>query len=344
LIVTAAQFADSSAGLPRFGASETRPLTDRLQHIAQIWATSQHLLVVLAAEFAEGHEWVLAGSPTAAHWLAHAADVEACTAREWIRIGKKLHTLPAVAAAFGDRRLSYSKVRALTRLATPENETELVDLAMSVPAGELGAALAVWLNTNTTPQELDEYQRSRRSVKWRTDPDGIVTFTLRLQPLIAGILIALLTTIVMRSKPRPETGETWPTVAQQNADAIAEVLSNGAGRIVTEIVLHVRGDGCTLDDGTPITDSVIEQVAPASFLRALIHDADANPVDASNRRRHPTARQKRIVKERDRRCVDCGRTELLEYDHQPPHNQSGHTITTELQLRCSPCHQKNQTK
>jgi hypothetical protein len=167
------------------------------------------------------------------------------------------------AGGFANRRLSYSKVRGVTRLATPENETELVDLAMSVPAGELGAALAVWLNTNTTPQELDEYQRSRRSVKWRTDPDGIVTFTLRLQPLIAGILIALLTTIVMRSKPRPETGETWPTVAQQNADAIAEVLSNGAGRIVTEIVLHVRGDGCTLDDGTPITDSVIEQVAPA---------------------------------------------------------------------------------
>ncbi len=44
------------------------------------------------------------------------------------------------------------------------------------------------------------------------------------------------------------------------------------------------------------------------------------------------------MKERDRACVDCGRDEILEYDHLPAHTISGHTQTDELELRCGPCH------
>lgn len=324
-------------------ASVTRPLAHQLRQAVERWATSQHDLVVLAAEFADGVEWAMAGSPTAAHWLADTADVEPCTAREWIRIGRKLGQLPVIAAAFADGRLSYSKVRTLTRVATAENETELAAIALDTPAAGLGRALAVWLRSNTTPEELDDYQYRQRSVKWRTEPDGMVTFTLRLQPLVAGVLISLLTTIVMRTTPRRRSDEPWPTVAQQHADAVEAVLTTGAGSITTEVILHVRGDGCTLDDGTPIPDTVAERIAPTSFIRALIHDAESHPIDATNRRRHPTSRQKRLVKERDRVCVDCDRTDLLQYDHQPPHHQTGHTITTELRLRCSPCHHKHQT-
>lgn len=316
----------------------TRPLAAQLRHVARIWADSQYRLVMLAAEFADSHEWVIAGSPTPAHWLAHTADVEACTAREWIRIGRKLWTLGAVADAFETGVISYSKVRALTRIATPDNETELVAVARTVPAGQLGRALALWLRDNSNSQELEDHQRRQRSIKWRTEADGMVTFTLRLQPLIAGVLIAMLTRMVMRTKPRRRANEAWPTAAQQRADAFTELLDTGTGPVATEVVLHVRGDGCTLDDGTPIAGSIVERVAPQSFLRALIYDARANPTDASNKRRHPTTRQKRVVKERDRACVDCGRRDLLEYDHKPDHTQTGHTLTAELELRCAPCH------
>ena len=59
----------------------------------------------------------------------------------------------------------------------------------------------------------------------------------------------------------------------------------------TEIVLHVRGDGATLDDGTPIAGTVLELIASTAFLRALIHDAEGHPINASGRQRHPTDRQ-----------------------------------------------------
>jgi len=316
----------------------TKPLGAELREVAAVWSRSQHQLVVLAAEFADTAEWVLDGSLTAAHWLAAVADVETCTTREWIRIGRLLRTLPATADAFSTRRLSYTKVRTLTRIATPTNETELVAIAEQVPASQLGKELARWLNRNSTPQDIETLHHQQRSIKWRTDPDGMVTFTLRLPPLLAGTLIAILTTLVMRTTRRHASADPYPTLAQQHADALDTILTNGTGTINTEIIVHVRGDGTTLDDGTPIPNSIVEQIAPHAFLRALIHDADNNPINASHRQRHPTTRQKRVVKERDQVCIDCGRTVLLQYDHNPPYDQTRHTIIEQLQLRCAPCH------
>ncbi|MFN3220027.1 MAG: DUF222 domain-containing protein [Acidimicrobiales bacterium] len=300
----------------------------------------QYRIVVAAAAFAESPEWILDGSPTAAHWLATVADVEACTAREWIRIGKALTQLPVTAAAFAERRLSYSTVRTLTRTATPENEAELVELVTGVPASEVGKVIAAWMHRNLPAEDIAARQRASRSVQWRTEADGMVVFTLRLQPHIAAVLISVLSVLVMRSKARREADGTYPSSAAQYADAIEEILDEGTGRVDTEVIFHVRGDGATTDDGTPICDSIIAELVPDAFLRVLIHDADGRPINASGRQRHPTARQRRVVKERDRSCVDCGRHDLGEYDHVPAYETSRRTIIDELQLRCAPCHHR----
>jgi hypothetical protein len=88
----------------------------------------------------------------------------------------------------------------------------------------------------------------------------------------------------------------------------------------------------------------VERIAPASFLRVLIHDAERRPINASGRHRHPTDRQKRVVKERDRVCVDCGGGELFEYDHDPDFEISEHTLVEELRLRCCSCHHDRHRK
>lgn len=322
-----------------FLALGTRPLTDQLAEVIDLWARSQYELVTLSAQFADSPEWILTGAPTAAHWLASVADVEPCTAREWIRIGRKLNALPQISDAFRTRRLSYSKVRALTRLATVANEHELLNIAVTTTAADLGRSLASWLHRNNDENDLAEYHHRQRSVKWRTEPDGMTAFTLRLPPLLAGMLIAFLTTTLMRTRPGSGPGGEWPSVAQQHADAIKTLIADGGGTVDTEVVVHVRGEGNTLDDGTPVPDNVVAGLLGQSFISVLVHDAQGDPIDATNRRRHPTRRQRRLVKERDLACVDCGRKDLLEYDHNPDYRRTGHTITTELELRCAPCHQ-----
>ncbi len=313
-------------------------LLERIRQAANSWARSQFELVILAAEFADSGLWRDEGVRSAAAWLARVADCETSTAREWIRVGQRLRVLPAIAQAFTSRTLSYAKVRTLTRVATAETEHELVDLAAVVSAGELSREVARWLATRSDPEALERYQHDCRSVRWRTDGDGMTRFTVLLPPEAAAALIAAIEHRVRESPPRSKDAEQWPTAAQQRADAFIDIATNGGGGVSTEVILHVRGDGATMDDGTPIPITVIERIAPHAFIRAMIHDAERNPINVSSRHRHPTDRQKRVVKERDAVCIDCGRADLLTYDHNPDFHTSKRTVVDELELRCAPCH------
>jgi hypothetical protein len=138
----------------------------------------------------------------------------------------------------------------------------------------------------------------------------------------------------------PRSVTKWPSIAQQRADALLALVTGGGLAVETEVIIHVRGDGCTLDDGTPVAGSVVERLVPDAFIRLLIHDAERRPINASGRHRHPTTRQKRVVRERDRRCVDCGSTDLLQYDHEPPFHDTHRTVIDELATRCPSCHHK----
>jgi hypothetical protein len=312
------------------------------------WAGALQRLVTLAAELDRSGEWNLDGSPTAAHWIASALDVEVCTAREWVRVGRALPDLPVLAGRFEQGSLSFSKVRALTRVATPEHEADLCQLADRVSAGDLPRALAKWRAERESPDDTERRQRRDRSLTTWVDHDGMVCGHFRLPPLEGGVLTAAVDAEVTRRSlmPREESDATAvapeprATLAQQRADALVEVIGRGGASPRTEIVLHVRGDGCTMDDGTPVPDGVIEQVASEAFIRALIHDADRRPINASGAHRHHTTRQKRVIKERDRVCVDCGSRQLLEYDHEPDFETSQRTLVEESKLRCAPCHRR----
>jgi len=58
-------------------------------------------------------------------------------AREKVRVAHALKPLPCISAAFASGELSFSKVRALTRIADPENEKELLDLARYATAAQV---------------------------------------------------------------------------------------------------------------------------------------------------------------------------------------------------------------
>jgi hypothetical protein len=345
---------------PGSGASER--IGPQILAAGERWHRSQYDLVVLAALLDESDEWVLVAN-TAAHWIADALDIAVSTAREWVRIGRVLRDLPALDAAFAGRRLSYSKVRAVSRVATVDNVDELVEIAESTPASRLGVELARFLKGDEPDEDRDQRHHDGRSLKTWTDADGMVHGHFRLPPLLAAIVLAVLDALVMRASRSvavslAERGENasadassryrWPSMAQQRADALvelAELAEAGQGMpaspgVAPEIVIHVDSSGCHLDDGTPLTETDVERIAPHSFIRALVHDAERRPINASGRQRHPTMRQKRVVLARDKGCVDCGSHELIEFDHVPDYAITGRTVVEELVARCGPCHRR----
>ena len=314
----------------------------------RLWATGQRELVVLVRELDVSGEWAADGEPSCAHWVAAALGIELSTAREWLRIGKALVDLDVIAMAFAEGRLSYSKVRALTRVATVANQAELCALAEQVPAGRLAHAVAAWLSRHEPPEETEARHHEARSFTSRLDFDGMVVGSFRLPFADAARVTTPVDALVVQRRPEPRGADAsadawgnearWPSIPQQRADALVELFGDGGASTSVEIVMHVRADGCSLDDGTPIAGSVVERVAPGAFLRALIHDAESRPINASGKQRHPTARQRRVVQARDCACVDCGATEFLQYDHEPDYDASKHTIVDELRLRCRACH------
>lgn len=315
---------------------------------------SRYLLITSLAAYDHTGHWAFTGARTCAHWLANCLGIHVGTARGWLRIGQALESLPLVAAAMADARLSYCAVRSLTRVVVDhtDHEEELVALAERTAAGDLSRALAGWALGHDSDDQRDERDRRDTHLSARIEPDGMGTIHLRLPAIELSRIQAAVDARVMQStRSNPEHPN--PSLGHQRAMALVELTTgadsrtrtadDAAGRsaaikVDTEIIVHVRGDGATMHDGTPIADSTVASLLDESLIRMLIHDAENRPVNASVRRRHPTTRQKRVVDERDPRCVDCGGTELLEYDHQPPYRITKRTHTDELTRRCHGCH------
>jgi hypothetical protein len=81
--------------------------------------------------------WALSGAVSCAHWLSWRTGLDLRSARSRVRVARALGTLPATDEALRTGVLSYSKVRALTRVATSDDEGTFVELALHATASQL---------------------------------------------------------------------------------------------------------------------------------------------------------------------------------------------------------------
>ena len=103
---------------------------------AQIQAATYELLVRLR-EFDQREGWFHHGAKSCAQWLAWRTSLDRGAARQWVRVARALEHLPILSEAMRKGEVSYSKARALTRIATPETEAELVNLARCGTAADV---------------------------------------------------------------------------------------------------------------------------------------------------------------------------------------------------------------
>jgi hypothetical protein len=100
-------------------------------------AAAQAELLVWIAEFDRREGWSGTGLLSCAHWLSWRIGLSPSAAREQVRVARRLEDLPAVAAAFTTGCVSYSKVRAVTRVAEPGDGVDWVELARHSSAAQL---------------------------------------------------------------------------------------------------------------------------------------------------------------------------------------------------------------
>ena len=111
------------------------------------------------------------------------------TAREHVRVARALRDLPVIRARFAAGRLSYAKVRALTRIAAPATEAGLAGLAGPMTANQLERFARAHRQVT---QAGDAEARVRRRLAWRFEEDGSLSGTFRLPPLAGAVLLKAL--------------------------------------------------------------------------------------------------------------------------------------------------------
>ena len=140
------------------------------------WAEqSAHMarwLGVLAA-FDRRGGWEGLGYVSCAHWLAVHCGISQATGADHVRVAHRLGVLPAVSGAFSSGRLSYSKVRALCRVATPDTEDELLALARDTSAGQLERLLGVLERQRNGAGLSEDEAEARRGVRTWVDDEGL---------------------------------------------------------------------------------------------------------------------------------------------------------------------------
>jgi hypothetical protein len=117
--------------------AELRALGEQIAEQAVHLDAAMHRLLTDLRRFDEAKGWYAQGFPSCAHWLSYRVGWDLGTARERVRVAKALVDLPRVDAALAEGKLSYSKARAITRVATPVIEPKLLQYAEVCTASQL---------------------------------------------------------------------------------------------------------------------------------------------------------------------------------------------------------------
>jgi len=130
-------------------------------------ATCQMLLVLAAFDRRRG--WSGLGMASCAHWLAWRCGLSVRTAQEHVAVARALEKLPLLRSAFAEGRLSYSKVRAVTRVADAESERCWLNHALHCTASQLERLASRYRQLTADPSA----QRAARRVTWRCNSEGL---------------------------------------------------------------------------------------------------------------------------------------------------------------------------
>ena len=165
-----------------------------------------------------------------------------------------LAELPHISAAMTCGRLSYSKVRALSRVAAPATEARLLAVACGSTAAQVERLVRGWRQADQAAQADGEQVRlASRMLSTQVDEDGMLVLRARLTPEVGAVLLRAVEA-ALEQVPAPAAGTDGnePTIAQRRADALG---------LVAESAL-----ACGLDPGNPGDRFQVTVHVPADTL------------------------------------------------------------------------------
>jgi hypothetical protein len=159
-----------------------------------------------------------------AHWLSWACSMTPGAAREHVRVAKALRRMPTITGLFKEGRLSYSKVREVTRVVDVVDEQRLAELALTATASQLARTISGFRSASGVRIN----QQTKRHVSWHEREDGMIDFQARLPKDEAALVIAAIRTAKDQFGPPPTKPDPCGD-GQQEATSGVGVYSNVDG-------------------------------------------------------------------------------------------------------------------
>ena len=225
---------------------------------AHIHAATYRLLVLIA-ELDRREVWAAQGALSCAHWLSWACGIDTHTAREKVCVARALTGRPLLSEALAKGELGYSKVRALTRIATSENEDDLLNIGLHGTAQHVEKFVRLYRRAKQTEEtERADAQHENRGLTFWHEDDGTVVLHGRFPPEMgARILNALDTAMAAHAEEQPAAGwddegaapEDVPRgTSRRDASSAGGANVAGARESATS---HQRGDAGVVPSDVP---------------------------------------------------------------------------------------------
>jgi hypothetical protein len=309
--------------------SEIEALGERIAELsAQIQAATYHLLVMIR-DFDDRGGWNV-GARSCAHWLNWRTGLDLGAAREKVRVARALGELPLISGSMKKGEISYSKVRAMTRVATAANEADLLEYARAGTAAHVEKLVRGWRRVDRIEEmEHEERRHASRSLTAYTDEDGMVVVRGRLSPEAGAALLRALDAarekLYEGGRGKRNAKDDDSTGEQRRADALGLVaesalaggLDPGTRGDRYQVVVHVDEEALpsesergasALEDGQHISAETSRRLACDAAKVVMRHARDGTVLDVGRRTRTIPPALRRALEHRDAGCrfPGCG--------------------------------------
>ena len=331
-------------------------LAAQIAEFARCIDSAKHGWLTRIREFDARLGWTGSGCVSMVAWLSWWTSTSSKSASEHLRVARALGRLPLIDQALATGEISYSKARAITRVAEPESQQSLLDIAKSATASQLDRIIAGWRRAHAHDSgEIGS--EHRRHARFRATDAGMVRLTAQLGPEEALIVQRALE---LANSPAgdsaaPRAGESGHSPAGELATELADALV-AVARGYLERQPTTRGTGCELimmttpeqlekgpegvggflRDGTPLPLHVARMLA-CDGQRVDVRVGESGEVlDVGRSRRTIPTAIGRALALRDGGCrvPGCERSRHLQAHHVHTWAEGGETSVDNLVLLC----------
>ena len=345
----------SSQDQSRFEPTDGEKLGNEITELCAYIYAATHQLLMLIREFDEQRYWAELGFQSCAHWLNFKCGFGMNAARERLRIAHALGKLPKIDEALSKGALSFSKVRAITRVADASNEDYLLMVATHGTAHHVERLVAQYRRAKKLQEaEFANDLHLKREVTYYYDHDGCLVLKARI-PADQGELIIKALEMAMEEDYVGATSAAHDNpepIAARRADALTQVAetymnnseNSGSTADRYQVLVHVGAASAAntpaatphLDNGPHVSAETSRRVACDCSTTSIKEDEHGETLSIGRRSRSIPPPMRRALRARDGGCrfPGCTSHKFVDGHHIIHWADGGETSLENLVLLC----------